>query len=140
MIAHCPYLSGAYDRPMEWKLSELPSLVECDGYIFHARSAALYVKMYDPTGSHAQDPLAWPYWATDTDLRGLPPHLIIAGELDPLRDEGLSYYRKLVAAEVTAVGKVTLGMGHCTEFALRQDVPELFLDFVWQIKTFIDRL
>ena len=36
--------------------------------------------------------------ASASDLTGLPPHVISVNELDPLRDEGLAYYRKLLAA------------------------------------------
>ena len=33
--------------------------------------------------------------ASADDLAGLPPHVISVNQLDPLRDEGLAYYRKL---------------------------------------------
>ena len=34
---------------------------------------------------------------TIEDLNGLPPHVISVNELDPLRDEGLLYYKKLLS-------------------------------------------
>ena len=48
----------------------------------------------------AINPLAWPYHAVVDELKGLPPHIISVNELDPLRDEGLQFYRKLAAAGV----------------------------------------
>jgi acetyl esterase/lipase len=55
-------------------------------------------KLYDPTGDNATNPLAWPYHAQPSDLQGLPPHVISVNQLDPLRDEGLAYFRKLLDA------------------------------------------
>ncbi|RYP64312.1 hypothetical protein DL771_008814 [Monosporascus sp. 5C6A] len=53
---------NAYGMPLEWRLRELPSLVECDGYLISCGTSALNAKLYDPSGEHARDPLAWPYW------------------------------------------------------------------------------
>ena len=53
--------------------------------------------IYNPDGSHSHDATCWPLAATDAELTGLPPHIISVNELDPLRDEGLLYYRRLGA-------------------------------------------
>ena len=37
-------------------------------------------------------------WATREDLQRLPPHAIVVNEGDPLRDEGLKEYQKLMTA------------------------------------------
>ena len=140
VCATAPYISNAYDMPLYWRLRELPSLVECDGYLISCSTSALNAKLYDPSGEHARDPLAWPYWATEDDLSGLPPHLIITSELDPLRDEGNAYYRKLARAGVSAVGKVNLGIVHEGELFLRNVIPTFFLENLWAIKKFADRL
>jgi acetyl esterase/lipase len=42
-------------------------------------------------------PLAWPGFATAGDVRGLPPVVISVNECDPLRDEGVNFYRLLIA-------------------------------------------
>lgn len=140
VCASVPYISGAYGLPLEWRLRELPSLVECDGYLISCSTSALNARVYDPSGAHARDPLAWPYWATEDDLQGLPPHLIVTSELDPLRDEGNAYHRKLVRAGVRAVGKMNLGVIHGAELFLRQTLPDLFLTTLWEFKKFVDRL
>ncbi|KAL8743032.1 MAG: hypothetical protein Q9190_004576 [Brigantiaea leucoxantha] len=140
VCAIVPYISGAYGMPLEWRLQELPSLVECDGYLISCTMSALSAKVYDPSGSHASDPLAWPFWATEDELKGLPPHFILTNELDPLRDEGNAYYRKLTSAGVTAIGKMNLGVIHGGELFLRQTLPDLFLAELWEIKKFVDRL
>jgi len=54
--------------------------------------------------------------ATDEELSGLPPHIISVNELDPLRDEGLMYYRRLLAAGVPAAGRVVVGSCHAVTF------------------------
>lgn len=140
VCASVPYISGAYNMPLEWRLRELPSLVECDGYLISCSTSALNVRLYDPSGEHARDPLAWPFWATEEDLKRLPPHLIITSELDPLRDEGNAYYRKLRMAGVRVVGKMNLGVIHEAELFLRQTLPDLFLANLWELKNFVDRL
>ena len=69
------------------------------------------------------NPLAWPYFASEEDLRGLPPHYVNVNELDPFRDEGTAYYRKLLAAGVNTVGAITLGTVHCGDlFPIVPDV------------------
>ena len=65
---------------------------------------SVMAKVYDPGGENTENPLAWPYHAAAADLTGLPPHVISVNELDPLRDEGLAYWRKLVGAGVSAHG------------------------------------
>ena len=140
VYAIVPYISGAYDLPLDWKLRELPSLVECDGYSVSCATSAVYVKMYDPSGENAKNPLAWPYWAAKEELVGLPPHFIVTCELDPLRDEGNAYYRKLLSAGVTTTGKMNLGVNHEAELFFPQVLPDLFQATLWEFKKFVDRV
>ena len=102
----CPYILGAYANPPD----HLRSLRENDGYgSLDCSMMSGLVKVYDPKGEHGSDPLAWPYHAEASDLAGLPPHVISVNELDPLRDEGLAYYRKLAAAGVPTIGRTVHG-------------------------------
>lgn len=140
VCATVPYISNVYHMPREWKLRELPSLIECDGYLISSGTSTLNAKLYDPSGENAKNPLAWPYWAEEADLKGLPPHLIITSELDPLRDEGNVYFLKLARAGVRVVGKVNLGVVHEGELFLRQVLPDLFMENLWAIRNFVDRL
>jgi len=65
--AQCPYISNAYAV----KRPELPSLYENDEYFTSCRRLAVLSKAYDPTRANATNPLAWPYFASATDLRPL---------------------------------------------------------------------
>lgn len=138
VFATAPYISGAYGLSLEWKLRELPSLIENDGYLISCSTSVFNAKIYHPSGYNSRNSLAWPYWATREDLEGLPPHFIVTNELDPLRDEGNAYYRKLVNAGVRAVAKTNLGVIHEAELFLRQALPDLFLASLWEVKKFAD--
>ena len=110
--AMCPYICGNYADPP----AELVSLRENDDYGGLACSMMMgLVKAYDPSGQHGRNALAWPYHASADDLAGLPPHVISVNELDPLRDEGIAYYRKLAAARVQAIGRTVLGTSHSAD-------------------------
>ena len=73
-------------------------------------------KIYDPSGANATNPLAWPYHATVEDLEGLPPHVVSVNELDPLRDEGLAYFRKLLM-DCPGIGLALFETGNYPEAA-----------------------
>ena len=64
---------------------------------------------------NAKNPLAWPGFATEDDVRGLPPTMISVNELDPLRDEGINFYRLLLRAGVAARCRQVMGTIHGTE-------------------------
>lgn len=58
---------------------------------------------------------AAPARATVDDLRGLPPAYIDVGELDPFRDEDISYASRLLQAGVPCELHVTPGAYHASE-------------------------
>ena len=62
-----------------------------------------------------RDPLAWPAFATAEDVAGLPPTVISVNECDPLRDEGISFYRLLINSGVRARCRQLMGTIHGTE-------------------------
>jgi len=122
VYAQVPYIFGGYDTPDP----ALPSLIENDGYVLGSSTLTLMAALYDPSGEHTTNALAWPYYATAADLEGLPPHVITTDELDPLRDEGLAYLRALQRAGVEATGHTYSGVGHACELLAAAAIPELF--------------
>ena len=121
VYALCPFISGAYQPPA----AELASLRAFDGYVLEGSLCQALVRTYDPTGIHAEVSLAFPYHATSEDIRGLPPHVISVNELDPLRDEGLSYAHKLQLADVCVESRTVKGTFHASESDLIFLIPEI---------------
>jgi acetyl esterase/lipase len=136
VYAQCPYISNAYAV----KASELPSLYENDGYLLECAMLGAMAKVYDPTGENATNPLAWPYFAGTADLEGLPPHVISVNQLDPLRDEGLAYFRKLLDAGVSAISRTVNGTCHAGDCIFGGAMPEVSRATVRDIKGFADSL
>ncbi len=134
--AQCPFLSGRwYEQP-----DELPSLKECDGYFLTREIMGLAGAVYDPTGENSRDAACYAGWATDEDLGGLPPQVISVNEIDPLRDEGLLYYRRLVRAGVPAVGRMVVGTGHGCDLLLGGYLPEVFAASIRDVSGFAKSL
>jgi acetyl esterase/lipase len=108
VYALCPYIAG------EWPLPEYPSSTENNGILLelhHNRARVGYgIEAYE-----ARDPLAWPRFATEDHVRGLPPTVILVNECDPLRDEGIAFYRLLLRAGVPARCRQSMGTMHGTE-------------------------
>jgi len=136
VYAQCPYISNAYASPRP----DLPSLVENNGLFLDCDQAAAMAKVYDPDGANADNPLAWPLAATSADLAALPPHVISVNELDPLRDEGLAYLHKLLAAGVSAVGRTVNGTCHAGDCLFRGAMPDVYAATIRDIKGFADSL
>jgi len=136
VYAQCPYISGAYAD----KDPSLPSLWENDDYFLNCSMMGSMVRMYSPDGSDDMNPLAWPYYALVEDLQGLPPHCISVNELDPLRDEGLAYFRKLLAAGVSASSRTVNGTCHAGDCLFRDAMPEVYLGTVRDINSFANSL
>jgi len=134
VYAQCPYISNLYGTPPP----ELPSLYENDGYFLNGEMMDVLARAYDPSGENSQNPLAWPYFATTDDLAGLPPHVISVNELDPLRDEGLALYRKLLAAGVSTASRTVNGTCHGGDCLMPQAMPEVYNATINSIKAFAD--
>lgn len=136
VYAQCPYISNAWDPVSE----HLPSLIENDDYLINVSSMGGLAKVYDPQGEHRLNPLAWPYHAGPDDLRGLPPHVISVNELDPLRDEGLAYFRNLLGAGVAAVSRTVNGTCHAADCLLRVALADAYLATIRDIRGFAANL
>ena len=134
--AMCPYISNTWASPV----AELTSLFENDGYFLDVSMMGALAKVYDPSGDHASDPLAWPLHAGADDLAGLPPHVISVNQLDPLRDEGLAYARKLLDAGVSVVSRTVNGTCHAGDLIFTAAMPDVFAATIRDIKGFADSL
>jgi acetyl esterase/lipase len=136
VYALCPYIYGTWEQAA----SELPSLIENDGYLLDRKSMPIMATTYDIDGKNRDNALCWPYRATLEDLRGLPPHVISVNELDPLRDEGLGYYRRLLSAGVTGYSRTVNGTIHAADVLLQIAIPDVCAATVRDIKGFADSL
>jgi len=92
--ALCPFICGSYPS------SAFPSIAYYQNYLcsisFLSDCARLYTA--DDDADAATSSLAWPSYATIEELKDLPPTLIHINELDLLYDEGVQFYRSLLAA------------------------------------------
>lgn len=108
LYALCPYILG------RWPDENCPSSVENNGLFLDLHNNQGRMG-YGIEAYEAGDPLAWPSFATVDDVRGLPATMISVNECDPLRDEGINFYRLLMEAGVPAVARTVLGTTHGTE-------------------------
>ena len=108
LYALCPYIAGA------WPQEKYPSSIENNGLLLdlHNNRGAI---AYGIEAFEAGNLLAWPGLATEEDVRGLPPTIISVNECDPLRDEGIEFYRLLMRAGVAARCRQVMGTIHGTE-------------------------
>ena len=136
VYAQCPYISGLYAG----KDPALPSLYENDDYFLNCSMMGAMMRAYTPDRAEDNNPLAWPYFATAEDLKGLPPHVISVNQLDPLRDEGLAYYRKLLEAGVSVTSRTVNGTCHAGDCLFRDAMPEVYLATIRDINGFANSL
>jgi acetyl esterase len=79
--------------------------------------------LYAPDEKTRNNPYVSPLRASNKELEGLPPTLVITAENDPLRDEGEAYARKLMDAGVAVTSTRYGGMIH--DFVLLNAIHEL---------------
>ena len=108
LYALCPYIAGS------WPQDDLPSSVENDGILLHLHNNR-GAMAYGIEQLEKRNPLAWPGFATEADVEGLVPTVISVNECDPLRDEGIAFYRLLLRAGVPARCRQVMGTIHGTE-------------------------
>ena len=108
LYALCPYIAGA------WPQDRFPSSIENNGILLdlHNNRGAM---AYGIEEFEKGNPLAWPSFATDDELRGLVPTVISVNECDPLRDEGIAFYRSLLRAGVPTRCRQVMGTTHGIE-------------------------
>jgi acetyl esterase len=108
LYALCPYIAG------RWPQDHLPSSIENEGILLHLHNNR-GAMAYGIEAFEKKNPLAWPLFATEADVRGLVPTIISVNECDPLRDEGIEFYRLLLRAGVSARCRQVMGTIHGTE-------------------------
>ena len=108
LYALCPYIAG------QWPAPGCPSSVENEGILLNLHNNRGAVG-YGIDAFNERNPLAWPAFAGVDDVTGFPPTVINVNECDPLRDEGINFYRLLLAAGVPARCRQMMGTMHGTE-------------------------
>ena len=108
LYAMCPYIAGAWPDPA------YPSSTENNGMFLnlHNNNGRM---VYGIEAFNDRNPLAWPGFATTDDVEGLPSTVISVNECDPLRDEGISFYRLLLQSGVAARCRQVMGTTHGIE-------------------------
>jgi acetyl esterase/lipase len=128
LYALCPYIAGI------WPLDENPSSTENNGILLdlHNNNGAM---AYGIEELEKRNPLAWPGFAKGEDVHGLPPTMISVNECDPLRDEGIGFYRLLLREGVEARCRQVMGTAHGSDiFAIA--CPEIARDTARSIADF----
>ena len=108
LYALCPYIAGS------WPLPENPSSTENNGILLelHNNRGAM---TYGIEEFNNKNPLAWPGFASEEEVKDFPPTMISVNECDPLRDEGINFYRLLIRAGCRAYCRTVMGTTHGTE-------------------------
>jgi acetyl esterase len=128
LYALCPYIAG------EWPRAEYPSSVENNGIFLDLHNNRGRIG-YGIEAFNERNPLAWPSFATVDDVEGFPPTVINVNECDPLRDEGIGFYRLLLRAGVAARCRQMMGTMHATEI-LTIACPDVSRDTARDIAAF----
>jgi acetyl esterase len=108
LYALCPYIAG------QWPAPGSASSVENEGILLHLHNNRGAMG-YGIEAFNERNPLAWPSFAGVDDVTGFPPTVINVNECDPLRDEGINFYRLLLEADVPARCRQMMGTMHGTE-------------------------
>jgi acetyl esterase len=114
----CPYIAG------EWPQPQYPSSIENEGIVLNFQDNRATMA-YGIEAFNARNPLAWSSFATREDVEGLPPTVISVNECDPLRDEGIAFYRVLMDSGVSARCRQMMGACHGIEILLPVICPDI---------------
>jgi acetyl esterase/lipase len=128
LYAIAPFIKG------QWPAADCPSSTENNGIFIDVHTNRATVA-YGIEAFTERNPLAWPSFATAADVDGLPPVVISVHECDPLRDEGVNFYRLLLAAGVPARCRQVMGATHALELYLTV-CPEISRDTARDLAAF----
>ena len=103
LYALCPYIAGS------WPRDDLPSTIENNGILLdlHNNQGAMG---YGIEAFEAEDPLAWPLFASSEDVIGLPTTTISVNECDPPARRGDRLLSTV--ARLRRLGSVSASDGH----------------------------
>jgi len=126
----CPYLAGTWPQDVthEGILGDSHLADKNNGYIIAlggARDMSNAAMGYSAEAFRAGDALSWPGFASEDELRGLPRCVVTVDECDPLRDEGIHFYRRLLAAGVKARCWQMMGCSHAAAVVFTFIVPDI---------------
>jgi acetyl esterase len=108
LYAIAPFIKG------QWPAPDCPSSTENNGIFLDVHTNRATIG-YGIEAFNERNPLAWPSFATAADVAGFPPVVISVHECDPLRDEGINFYRLLLSAGVPARCRQVMGAMHAVE-------------------------
>lgn len=145
MFAMCPYIVGVYPQDQTWngRLGDSHLDTNNNGLVLPLNGtleegSAFGALMYSKEAFEEGNPLAWPAFATEEELSGLPRTVISLNECDPLRDEGLLFYRKLIRAGVQARCRQVMGTPHGGDVCVYDKcVPDVCVETASSIANFV---
>lgn len=85
---------------------------EGHGYGLEVADIEWFNAQWVPDPAMRRDPRVSPLYAADSDLRGLPPAVVVTCEHDPLRDQGEAYAVRLAEAGVLRTLRREPGLVH----------------------------
>jgi len=130
LYSMCPYINGT------WPADHLPSSSDNDG-IFITVGSNLIPMGYGIEHLEDKNPVAWPGFATVDDVVAFPPTMVNVNECDPLRDEGIEFYRLLLAAGVKAHCRQVMGTMHAADLFVSA-FPDLSRMTARDIRSWVD--
>lgn len=105
-VPWAPWIAGPVHWG-KWREAEFASLRDNNGAGLPAPQLIHFARTYTPDESDWTTGEAWPTFLTDDELSLLPPMSLHTNDLDTLRDEGISFSRRLARA-----GKLVGHMNH----------------------------
>jgi len=134
IYAFCPYIAGTWPQDVSHEgilgdshITNNGISVTLDG----KREGSLASKGYGGFGN----PLAWPGFASVDDLKSLPHTMIVVNECDPLRDEGINFYRRCTSAGMRVQCRMVLGTPHAGDINVGV-APDLALESYRSVAAF----